>query len=190
MEKTLYNLYLCLPRSASMPWIVTRDGCRVYQTKPNTSMMRSLTVVFPPNKVLRSWLKANLCCRVIPRCREEYCCSRAQDEFRDSREAREASREASGTRPAWLESHSILGWTDVVQFSELILSLSCLATSLSVDHWVSYIFFQAALYLKDTKKESNCIPGDVIQTVYGLWRSTAVYSHLNIQSDWRQQHRK
>ena len=49
-------------------------------------------------------MKVNFCCLVIPLCRVEYCCSRTQDEFRDSREASEASREASGTRPALLES--------------------------------------------------------------------------------------
>lgn len=62
----------------------------------NNIIMQSLTVVFLPKRVWRSRLKANLCCWVIPVCRVEYCCSRAQEEFRDSKEARE------GTRPAWL----------------------------------------------------------------------------------------
>lgn len=66
--------------------------------------MHSLTVVFPLKRVRRSRLKSNLCDWVIPLCRVEYCCSRAQEEFRDSREAREASREASGATPALLES--------------------------------------------------------------------------------------
>lgn len=77
-----------------------------------TKPQYDLTVVFPPKRVWRSRLKANLCCRVIPLCRVEYCCCRAQEEFRDSREASEASREASGTRPAWLESYDTLVWTD------------------------------------------------------------------------------
>lgn len=31
------------------------------------------------------------------------------------KEAKEASREASGTRPAWLQCYMILSWTDVVK---------------------------------------------------------------------------
>lgn len=77
-------------------------------------------MVFPPKSVWRSWLKADLCCQVILLFKAEYCCSRAQEEFKDSREASEASSEASGTRPAWLESYSILGWTDTVKFEKCI----------------------------------------------------------------------
>ena len=127
---------------------MSHDGYRVYQTKLNTSMMRSLTVMFPPNKVLRSLLKANLCCWVIPLCRSEYCCSRAEDEFRDNIVAREASKEASGTRPASLESHSILCWTYIVTQLPWNQLLCC-----SVRNVSNIFFFQAALNLEDTEKK-------------------------------------
>lgn len=64
-------------------------------------------------------MKADLCCQVMLLFKTEYCCSRTQEEFKDSREAGEASSEASGTRPAWLESYSILGLTDTVKFGKL-----------------------------------------------------------------------
>lgn len=89
----------------------------------------------------------------------------------------------------------------LIKVSKFILSLSCLTNQsflfsshsnfspILVLFWISLAttwslpqrgYIRVEFFLRPL-----CIPGGVVQTVYGLWRGAAVYSHLSIQNDWK-----